>query len=129
MLKNFITISVRNILRQKGFSLINLLGLTLGLTVGFMIVIYIYNELSYDKFHKEYDRIFRVAVSGKLAEMPLNVAVTPGALGIHLKKDLPEVEEYTMFEHNGGNQLLQIENEKYYDQHIIYADTNFFKSL
>jgi putative ABC transport system permease protein len=127
MFKNFITITLRNILRQKGFSFINLLGLTLGLTVGFMIILYIYDELSYDKFHKDYNRIYRIAVSGKLAEMPLNVAVTPGALGIHLKKDLPEVEEYTMFEHNSGNQLLQVGNEKYYDQHIIYADTNFLR--
>lgn len=127
MFKNFITITIRNFLRQKGFSLINLLGLTLGLTIGFMILLYVYNELSYDKFHKDYQRIYRISVKGKLGEMPLNVAVTPGAMGIHLKKDLPELEEYTMFEHRGGNQLIQAGNEKFYDQHIIYADTNFLK--
>ncbi|MFW5644507.1 MAG: FtsX-like permease family protein [Bacteroidota bacterium] len=126
MLKNFIIISFRNLTRQKGFSLINLLGLTMGLTVSFLILIYIFNELSYDKFHADSDRIYRIAIKGNLGDRPLNVAVTPGALAHNLANDMPEVEEYTLFEHLGSDQLFRNEDKKYYENHLIYADRNFF---
>ncbi len=127
MLRSFLIISIRNLSRQKGFSLINILGLTLGLTVGFLIILYIFDELSYDRFHKDYDRIYRIAIDGKLGEMPLNVAVTPGALGHTLKRELPDIEDYTVFFHVGGSQLLSAGDKKFYDNHMVYADTNFFR--
>ncbi|HYW96265.1 MAG TPA: ABC transporter permease [Bacteroidales bacterium] len=127
MLRSFLIISFRNLSRQKGFSLINILGLTLGLTIGFLIILYIFNEVSYDRFHKDYDRIYRVAIRGKLGEMPINVAVTPGALGHTLKKELPEIEDYTMFFHVGGSQLMRAGDKKFYDNHMLYADTGFFR--
>ncbi len=127
MLRSFLIISVRNLSRQKGFSLINILGLTLGLTVSFLIILYIFNELSYDRFHKDYDRIYRVAVEGKLGEMPLNVAVTPGALGHTLGRELPGIDDYTVFFHAGGSQLLRAGSRKFYENHLVYADTSFLK--
>ena len=126
MFKNFIIISFRNLVRQRGFSLINLLGLTMGLTVSFLILLYIFNELSYDKFHKDSDRIYRIAIKGNLGDRPLNVAVTPGALVHNLGNDMPEVEQYSMFEHLGSDQLFRNGDKKYYENHLIYADSNFF---
>ena len=127
MLRSFLIISIRNLSRQKGFSMINILGLTLGLTVGFLIILYIFDELSYDRFHKDYQRIYRIAIEGKLGEMPLNVAVTPGALGHTLKEELPDIEDYTVFFHVGGNQLMRAGNHKFYDSHMVYADSGFFR--
>ncbi len=127
MLRSFLIVFIRNLTRQKGFSLINILGLTLGLTVSFLIILYIFNELSYDRFHKDSGRIYRIAIEGKLGEMPLNVAVTPGALGHTLKRELPEIEDYTVFFHVGGSQLLRAGEKKFYDSHMIYADTSFFR--
>ncbi|MFW5821037.1 MAG: FtsX-like permease family protein [Bacteroidota bacterium] len=127
MLKNFIIISFRNLVRQRGFSTINLLGLTMGLTISFLILLYIFNELSYDKYHDDADRIYRIAVKGNLGEMPLNVAVTPGALAHNLTRDMPGIEEHTMFEHLGSDQLFRNDDKKYYENHLIYADSNFFK--
>ncbi len=127
MLRSFLLISFRNLNRQKGYSIINILGLTLGLTVSFLIILFIFSELSYDRFEKDYDRIYRVAIRGKLGEMPLDVAVTPGALGHTLKDKLPEIEDYTVFFHVGGSQLLRVGNKKFYDSHMVYADTGFFK--
>lgn len=129
MLRNFLIISFRNLIRQKGFSLINLLGLTLGLTVSFLILLYVFDELSYDKFHKDYDRIYRIAIRGHLGEMPLNVAVTPGALAINLAEELPEVESYALFEHVSGDQLFRSGDKKFYENHLVYTDENFFKTF
>lgn len=127
MFRSFLIISIRNLTRQKGFSIINLAGLTLGLTVGFIILLYVFNETSYDSFHRDSERIYRVAVKGNLGDMPLNVAVTPGALGQSLKAEMPEIEDYTMFEHVSGDQLFSYGNEKFYENHLIFADPNFLE--
>ena len=71
MFRSYLKISFRNLIRQKGFSIINLLGLTLGLTVGFTILLYVFSELSYDNFHDNPEQIYRVAISGNLGDMPL----------------------------------------------------------
>ena len=126
MFRSFLIISFRNLIRQKGFSIINLSGLTLGLTVGFTILLYVFNELSYDNFHENPEQIFRVAISGNLGDMPLDVAVTPGALGQNLKSDMPDLESYTMFEHVSEDLLFSTETIKFYENHLIYADNSFF---
>lgn len=99
----------------------------MGLTVSFLILLYIFNELSYDKFHDDSERIYRIAIMGNLGERPLNVAVTPGAMAHNISKDMPEVEDYSMFEHLGSDQLFRNGDKKYYQNHLIYADSNFFK--
>lgn len=99
----------------------------MGLTVSFLILLYVFNELSYDKFHKDSDRLYRIAISGNLGEMPLNVAVTPGALAMNLAKEMPEVEAYTLFEHLSGDQLFRSGDKKFYENHLIYADEKFFQ--
>ncbi len=127
MFRNFFLISLRNLSRQKGFSFINILGLSLAFTVGFLIILYILSELSFDKFHKDYQRIFRVCVEGKLSGSPLNMAITPAGLGGQLKKDYPEVETNTVFHHLGNKQLLGTEEKRFYITHILYADSSFLK--
>ncbi len=125
MFRSFLIISIRNLKRQKGFSIINLAGLTLGLSVGFVILLYVFTETSYDSFHPESERIYRVAIKGNLGDMPLNVAVTPGALGVSLKSQLPEIDAFTMFEHVSGDQLFSYREKKFYENHLIYADKKF----
>lgn len=126
MFKSFLIVSMRSLIRQKGFSLINLLGLTIGLTVSFLILLYVFSELSYDKFHRDHQQIYRVAMRGNLGDMPINVAVTPGALGLNIQREMPEVEHYTMFEHITGDQLFSTGEAKFYESHLIFADSNFF---
>lgn len=126
MFRNFLIISFRNLVRQKGFSLINLLGLTVGLSVSFLILLYVYNEISYDKYHKDYERVYRIAIRGQLGDMPLNVAVTPGAMAQNLESDMPETESITMFEHLSGDQLFRFGEKTFYENHLIYADEKIF---
>ena len=65
MFKNYFIIAIRNLIRQKGFFIINLLGLTIGLTACLLISFYVIDDLSYDKFHKKGDRIYRVGYQFK----------------------------------------------------------------
>jgi putative ABC transport system permease protein len=84
MLKNFLKIAIRNIIRQKIYSLINILGLAIGLACSLLIMVFIMHELSYDQFHENKDRIYRLCVKGKLGETEMNMAYSavPAAPGI-----------------------------------------------
>lgn len=92
---NFLKIAVRNLLRSKGFSAINILGLALGMASAVIILLWIQNEVSYDRFHEKTDRIYeawnRVSFNGKM----LTWNATPKVLARTLEKDLPEVEQAT----------------------------------
>jgi len=92
MIRNFFKVAYRNLLRNKGFSSINITGLATGMAAAILILLWIQNELSYDQFHKNKDRIYetwnRVPIEGQLACWNSVSALTARAL----EKDLPEVE-------------------------------------
>ena len=95
MLKNFFKIAYRNLLRSKGFSAIKITGLSIGMASAIIILLWIQNEMSYDRFHKNKSRIYeawnRVSFNGKV----LTWNATPKVLAPILEKDLPEVERAT----------------------------------
>ena len=95
MIKNYFLVAWRTLLRNKVFSLINVLGLAIGLAACFMIYQYVRFELSYDTFHTNSERIYRVPISysGSFASVPPTAANHP-ALGPALKADFPEVEDF-----------------------------------
>ena len=86
MVFHYLRIALRNMIRQPGYAGINIFGLAIGITCCMLIMLYIQNELSYDRYHEHADRIYRV-VNG-------NSARTPTAVGPALKDQFPEVEEY-----------------------------------
>ncbi|HTE33209.1 MAG TPA: ABC transporter permease, partial [Chryseolinea sp.] len=96
MLRSYLIVSWRNLLRNKIFSLINITGLAIGLAVGFLIYQYVEVELSYDRFHKNADRIYRLPISysGSFSSLRPSATNHP-AMGPMLKADLPEVESFT----------------------------------
>ena len=85
MLKSFINITLRNMVKQKGFSFINIFGLAIGMAVVILIALFIRNEMSYDKFHEKYDRIFRLVGD--------NPADKDSFAGIPLRPDSSSTEE------------------------------------
>lgn len=111
MITNFFKVAYRNFVRNKGFSFINITGLAIGMTAAMLILMWIQNELSYDGFHKNKDRIYevwnRVAFEGKL-ECSNTV---PAPLARVLEKDLPEVERAVRVISN-GNVLFSVGDRK-----------------
>jgi putative ABC transport system permease protein len=99
MIKNYLTIAWRNLLRNKIFSIINILGLAIGFSVCFLILQYVFFEYSYDRFHTNADRIYRVTVDFSWAAGPALLAANHPGVGPAMKADYPEVEEYARIVH------------------------------
>src|SRR5271154_1540335 len=92
MLKNYLTTAMRNLWKRCGFSLINILGLTVGMTACFLIFLYVRFELSYDSFHSKADRIFRVICDIKTPTDVIKANGPSWAIPANLKSEFPEVE-------------------------------------
>src|ERR1700712_2970609 len=105
MIKNYIKTAFRGLLKNKGFTAINVLGLALGLATCLLIVFYVFDELSYDKYNKEINRIYRVDTDIKFAGYENSYAVAPAPTAEALKADLPEVEQVTRFRDKGSNKV------------------------
>src|ERR1700692_3363115 len=105
MIRNYIKTAFRNLLKNKGFTAINVLGLALGLATCLLIVFYVFDELSYDRYNIKADRIFRVNNDIKFGGDQNSYAVTPAPAGGALKADFPEIEQVVRFRRRGGNQF------------------------
>jgi putative ABC transport system permease protein len=126
MLKNYIKIAWRNLLRQRAFSSINILGLALGLATCLLISLYIFDELSFDRFHKKANRIVRVVFKGTASGGKLNEAHVMPPVAQALKAEFPEVEEATRFR-RAGKPIFLINGNRFYEEEMAFADPNIFK--
>ncbi|MBN2246324.1 MAG: ABC transporter permease, partial [Candidatus Aminicenantes bacterium] len=124
MLKNYFKISLRNIKRHKGYSIINIFGLAVGLASFLLISLYVLNELSYDRFHKEADNIYLVL----RGEGDFFMAPTSKLLAPALKMELPEVINTSCFSHLPGSEKVMIRyQDKFFEEDANLADSDFFK--
>ncbi len=126
MLKNLLTVALRNLRKDVGYSLLNILGLTIGITCSLLLLLYVANELSYDRYHDKADRIYRVFTDIKEPEQEDHITFTQFPLGPALVKDYPEVEQSVRFV-GGGSTLLKNGNQQFYEENIMYADSNLFE--
>jgi putative ABC transport system permease protein len=106
--------------------LINLVGLTLGVAASILILLFVMDELSFDKFHKDSDRIYRVSVLGKIQGPEIRAAVSCVPIGPALVKELPGVEQYTRLFPFGGDPLVRYEDKSFIEDGFLYADSTFF---
>lgn len=126
MVKNYLKIAFRNILKQKFYSVINILGLTIGIATCLFILMYIQDELNFDKFHTKGDRIRRVWVSGTMNGQVFNVAVTCFPFAATSKVEFPEIEEATHFNYN-DNLIVKVGKETYSQKNVLEVDSLFLK--
>ena len=126
MLKDFFIYAFRNIRKQVGYVLINLTGLAIGLTSFLFIALYVINELSYDRFHRNYESICRLKVVGRMAGGELDQAVTAAPMMQAMLSDYPEVEQATRIRQM-GDWLIRFGDKKFNEDGILFADSTFFK--
>lgn len=124
MIQNYIKVAIRNLLRQKGFSFINIFGLALGISCTALIGMWVGDELSYDKFHHDYEQIYRI--TGTLPEMKVHAAVSSAPMALAFKNEIPELEDAVRIS-GLERDLVQVGNAKFEERAIIYADSNFFR--
>ncbi|RLD65272.1 MAG: hypothetical protein DRJ29_13700 [Bacteroidetes bacterium] len=127
MLKNYILVALRNLWRHRGYTLINIFGLTIGLASTIFILLYVINEMTYDRFHEKSDRIYRVWISGSMPATEMRHAVTSPPMAEALLNDYPVVEQSVRLRKAGGwivKQGDRIFHET--DDEFIFADSTFF---
>ena len=122
MLKNAFVIAWRNLLRNKRFTLLNLLGLTVGITAFIMISLYIIQELSYDRFYADSDRIYRITTQWAGAENTDQYATTPPPLGPIVQNEIPEAEAVTrLFKFSDFTLRPETNFDKVFRESEVYA--------
>ncbi len=128
MFRNYFKTAYRNLFRHKGFTVINIAGLVLGLTACLLIGLFVYDELQYDKFLPERERIYRI-YNDRSAEANTTLAPVPPMFATTLEQSFPEVEETVrilmlQFE---ANNLVEVGDKRIYESGRFYTDPNFFK--
>ncbi len=125
MLKNYLTVAFRNLKRNKFYSLINIIGLSIGLISMILIFLFVRDELSYDRHHVNHERIYRLEshfnIDGKDDYFALNSLPFAQAM----KDEYPEIEEIVRFREK-GNAIFKIGEKQFTEQRVFYADSTVF---
>ena len=127
MFKNYFKIAFRSLWKNKGYSTINILGLAVGLATCLVIILYVVDELSYDRFYKNGRNIYRVNADIKFGGNSLHITQTSDMMGQLLKKDYPQVQEYTRIYNNNGSKLIKKGEGFINEQRVAHVDSTFFR--
>lgn len=127
MIRNYIMIAVRNLVSKKLFSFINIFGLSVGIACTFLIVLNILDELSYDRFFEDGDRIYRVVLNRIYPDNQVDYAVIPSSIGEAMEDDFPEVESCNRVFSQNNEFITQVGDKQFRERYVILADSNFFE--
>jgi len=129
MLKNYLKIALRNLRRYRSYSIINIAGLAIGISCFILISLYIFDEMSYDRFNDKADRIYRISYESPGSGQTR----TPHPMAQTMVSDFPEVEQAVTMSPIWGPGLtwaempVQYKDERFYEKRFFSADTTFFK--
>jgi putative ABC transport system permease protein len=126
MFKNYVQIALQLLRKQKMFSLLNIFGLTVGVTCCLMIFLYVFNEFSYDNFHKNFRTIYRVMRVGNLNGQRVEIPYLSAPYATALLNDYPDAIRHAV-RVMPDNDLIKYKNTFYNEKHIYLADSNFFQ--
>lgn len=125
MIRNFFKIAIRNLFKDSFYSFINIFGLSIGITTCLLILLYVNNEMSYDKFHKDYKRMYRVTTKARMSETEIMYAgVTSAPLADRFINEIEEIEAITRL--HQLNQTIKFNEHVYKEDNMLFADSTFF---
>lgn len=125
MIINQIKFAIRNITKDLGYSLINILGLTIGIASTLFLLIYVIDELSYDKYHENHENIYRVVSHITESDDSFTWVVAQIPFAPQVKQDYPEVEDAIRFQ-GIGKALFEFEDKQFYDEEAYFVDSTVF---
>ncbi len=125
MIRNYLKVTYRNLIRQKAYAFINIFSLSIGLACSILIGLYVKNEYSYDKFHKDSNNLYRVFLDFKLGTNVLTGPISPAPLASEILKQLPEADDAVRI-HQSNNTNVGVDNKTFYEDLFFYADSNIF---
>ena len=128
MIKNYFTIALRVLFRQKIYPLINLTGLSVGLASALLILLYVKDELSYDRFHENAEQIYRASMQASFSGQSHNLAITPNSIVPFLGRELPEIEKgVRIYNRSMFNPVpVEVGDDQFQEHAFFYADSTFF---
>ncbi len=126
MFKNYFKVAIRALFRDKVYSFINVIGFSIGIACSFLILIWVQDEVRYDRFHEKGDRVYRILEDATDETESLKVGVTAPGLAPHLEKDFPEIEYATTYKSLGSYLFRTKDNETNVESRMALARENFF---
>ncbi len=128
MFSNFIKIAFRNLKKYKGYSFINIAGLSLGITCCLLIMLWVYDELSFDRFHENAKNLYRVEQDYFYSGETYHVFPTPYPMGPGIKAEVPEIVEQTRYRRL-GNVLVKYREKAFFENAASAVDPSFLQML
>ncbi|HYF29871.1 MAG TPA: ABC transporter permease [Chitinophagaceae bacterium] len=122
MIKNYLKIAFRNLLRHKAYSLLNISGLAIGMACSILILLWVQNELSYDRFHANAHRLYRITANAS----DFKVAINPAGMPAGLKQEMPAIKSFVRLT-LPTTRLFETEGRKFQEKRVFYADSNFLE--
>jgi len=127
MLKNYLKVAWRSLQRNRTYSFINITGLAVGLGCFLLIALYVLDELRFDRYYDKAGNIYRINMDARWGGQELRLAESSDMMGPLLKKDYPQVQEYTrIYSHSGDTKLIRKGNEYITETRAAYVDSTFF---
>lgn len=127
MLNNYFISAYRNIVRNKFYSAINIAGLAIGIICAILILLYVQEELTFDKHHSNYERIYRLESDFTISDKNTLAALVPMPMAPTLMDEYPEIEDYARFAGFGIDDILfTYQEKKFYEDNIYFADSSVF---
>jgi len=125
MFKNYFIIAFRNLMKQKGYSAINLAGLAIGMSCCLLILLYVWDELRYDRFHEKAEHIYRLYLDARINDKDLMAATSCGPLASALTTELPGIEAAARIRHV-GNFTVRYNDKTFNEERLFFADSTIF---
>ncbi|MDB5090855.1 MAG: macB 27, partial [Mucilaginibacter sp.] len=126
MIKNYIKTAWRNLLRNKFYSVINIAGLTVGLAVGILILLWVQDELSFDSFHRQGANIYRLEHYGGTGASRQIYGIDVAPIGPLAKAQMPEVKDQVRIRGNYEYSLYKYQDKTFANENVVFADPSFF---
>ena len=125
MKKHFILISIRNILKRKSFSIINIIGLAIGMAASILILLWVQDETSFDKYHNDYKQVYRLVQHQRIQGREIDLLENPPIIGQVMMEEMPEVLDYFRLL-SYPNVYISRENERHNEKGVFLADSSIF---
>lgn len=127
MLQNYFKLALRNMRKYKFFSAVNILGMSTGIAACLLILLYVVDELSFDRFHANADRIYQVGLHGKIGGQDIMTANTCPPMAEALVREVPGVSQATRIANFWGTPTLKYGDKAFTEDKVFHADSNFFQ--
>jgi putative ABC transport system permease protein len=126
MIKNHLLIAWRNIWRKKGYSFINIAGLAIGIASSVMILLFVQDELSYDRHHENSERIYRIVMKASMQGNSFHAPITPAPMAGTIVADFPEVKSAVRFFNFSASPVIRNGDRNYIEKGFVRADSTVF---